>query len=174
MMQIMTPEIPTGSRALPVHMRAALFLLAAATLGSSCAVAPDAATKGGNVELRTIGKGTNAADADSASAMAVFDDVTYQATWAAKINEGEVPKVDLAKEAVVFVFAGMRNTGGYSVDVRGAKIEGETLILDAVVHGPPPGGMVSQVITYPYAVVAVTPRAFRSVRWYETAQAPRR
>jgi len=170
----MTPEIIPGSRALLHRMRAAPFLLAAAILGNTCAVAPSAGTIGGNVELRTIGRGTNAADADAAEAMAVFDQATYQATWAKNIGEGEAPKADFAKEAVVFIFAGMRNTGGYSVDVRGAKIEGQTLILDAVVSGPPPGGIVAQVITYPYAVVAVTPRAFESVRWHETVQATQR
>jgi hypothetical protein len=70
----------------------------------------------------------------------------------------------------VFLFAGMHNTGGYSVEARGATLEGDVLVIDAVVHGPPPGAITTQVITYPFAVISVTPRGFRSVRWHETAQ----
>jgi len=126
------------------------------------------------VQVRTISEGGSALDAPDAHTVAALDEASFRSTWSARVGAEEPPPVDFSKEAVVFVFAGMRNTGGYSVDVRGAKVEGDTLVLDAVVQGPPAGAIVTQVITYPYAVVAVTPRAFRSVRWHETAKANQR
>jgi hypothetical protein len=126
------------------------------------------------VEIRGISEGGSAIDAPNAHTVVALDDATFRSTWSARVGAEEPPRVDFSKEAVVFVFGGMRNTGGHSVDVRGAKVEGDTLVLDAVVEGPPAGAIVTQVITYPYAVVAVTPRAFRSVRWHETAKANQR
>lgn len=120
--------------------------------------------------MRTIAKGGNAANAESAAAVPAFDEAAYHAIWKNQVGTGEAPQVDFSKEAVVFLFAGMRNTGGYSIEARGATVEGDVLVIDAVVNGPPPGAITTQVITYPYAVISVTPRGFRSVRWHETAQ----
>jgi hypothetical protein len=175
MMLIMTPEIRDGSRALPQVMKAAVLLCAALITINGCTVTPAAEPAGGeSVQVRKIAEGGNALDAQNADTVAAFDDGTFRSTWSARVGTDEPPRVDFSKEAVVFVFGGMRNTGGYSVDIRGAKVEGETLVLDAVVEGPPAGAIVTQVITYPYAVVAVTPRAFRSVRRNETAKAHQR
>lgn len=126
------------------------------------------------MQLRTLSTGGSADDASLPETVAAFDEASFRSTWSKRVGAGEIPRVDFSKEAAVFVFGGMRNTGGYSVDVRGATLDGDALVLDAVVNGPPPGAIVTQVITYPFAVVAVTPRAFRSVRWHETAQAPQR
>jgi hypothetical protein len=174
-MLIMTPEIRSGSRLLPQGMKATVLLCAALLSVNDCTVAPPPESKEGEtVQVRTIGKGGNALDAENPDSVAAFDDATFRSTWTKRVGEGDPPSVDFSKEAVVFVFGGMRNTGGYSVDVRGARVEGDALILDAVVQGPPPGAIVTQVITYPYAVVAVTPRGFRKVRWDETAKARQR
>jgi len=81
------------------------------------------------------------------------------------IGGGEMPNVDFSREAVVFLFAGTRNTGGYSVEPQSATLEGETLIVDATVKGPPRDAIVTQVITSPYAVVTVDVRKFGDVQW---------
>jgi len=141
-MQIMTPEIRGGSRALPEHMRAPVLLFAAVAFGGMCAVAPPPVSKttGGDVQVRTISAGGNAANTpEPVTPVPAFDDATYRKNWSAFIGQGEAPNVDFTKEAVVFLFAGMRNTGGYSIEVRGAKLDGETLVVDAAVQGPPPG-----------------------------------
>jgi hypothetical protein len=174
MMLIMTPEIHAGSRAFPQGMKTAILICAALISFDGCTMAPASEAAGGNLQLRKVSEGGNALDAPNAETVAAFDDATFRSMWTARVGAGDPPRVDFSKEAIVFVFGGMRNTGGYSVDVRGAQVEGDALVLDAVVQGPPPGAIVTQVITYPYAVVAVTPRAFRSVRWHETAKAHQR
>lgn len=175
MMLIMTPEIHSGSRLLPQRMKGPFLLCAALLFVNDCTVAPTPQSKEGDtVQVRAIGKGGNALDAEQPDSVVAFDDETFRSTWTTRVGGGEPPSVDFSKEAAVFVFGGMRNTGGYSVEVRKANIEGDALVLDVVVHGPPPGAIVTQAITYPYAVVAVTPRGFRKVRWDETAKARQR
>jgi hypothetical protein len=137
-------------------MRAAFVLLFL-----TCATAA-----GGAVELRTIASGPNAAAKPArAEAVATFDDESYRRLWSAMIGAGNPPAVDFANESVVFLLAGPKPTGGWTIDARGATIEGETLVVDASVKAPPPGAIVTQAFTSPWVVVAVKSRAFKDVRW---------
>lgn len=157
-------------------MRPLAAALVSALLLGGCAAAPATTaentaqttaaeqTNGGPVELRILSSGAYGAS-DRRGAAAAFDEQTYRAKWAELVGEGQPPAVDFAREAVVFVTGGQKSTGGYSVQVRGARVEGETLLLDAAVQGPPAGGMTSQALTNPYAVVAVKGAAFQDVRW---------
>lgn len=143
-----------------------IVLVAALAFANACTVsgATEGAT-GGVVEIREIGSGAFGA-AESVQAVAAFDDAGYRAQWRALVNpDQQPPAVDFASESAVFILGGQRATGGYSVVVNGATLEGETLVVDAVVEGPPAGAIVSQVITSPYAVIAVKSRAFKSVQW---------
>ncbi|HEX2061789.1 MAG TPA: protease complex subunit PrcB family protein, partial [Thermoanaerobaculia bacterium] len=115
--------------------------------------------------IREIGSGAFAA-AESAQAVAAFDETGYRAQWRSLVSpDQQPPAVDFATESAVFILGGQRPTGGYSVVVNGAALEGETLVVDAIVEGPPAGAITTQVITSPYAVIAVKSRAFRNVRW---------
>jgi len=124
------------------------------------------AATGGNptVNLRTVNSGSYS-EATQRAAVAAFDDETFRKTWTTMIGGSEMPSIDFSREAVVFLFAGTRNTGGYAVEPRSVSVEGETLIVDAGVKGPPRDAMVTQVITSPYAVIAVDSRNFKDVRW---------
>ena len=59
-------------------------------------------------------------------------------------------KIDFSKTAVVAAFAGEKNMGGYSVN-----IEQNADKISVKVAAPPKGGMVTQVITAPFAVALV-------------------
>jgi hypothetical protein len=61
------------------------------------------------------------------------------------------PGVDFEKQAIVAAFAGTKNTGGYSVEITrsGEKIS-------VAVKNPPPGAMVTEALTMPYKVAAVS------------------
>lgn len=125
-----------------------------------------ATAAGGPVELRTISRGANAAAKPSQpQAISAADESAYRRLWPSTIGAGEPPAVDFAKESVVFLLAGEKPTGGWSVEARGAVVEGETLVVDAVIHAPPPGAIVTQAFTSPYAVIAVNTKAYKDVRW---------
>ena len=118
------------------------------------------------MEQRIIATGTNAAlDPDAPRAFAVKTADEYRGTWVQTIGGGEPPEVDFARESVVILLGGQRRTGGWRVTPRGVSLEGRTLVVDAGVQGPPPDAIVTQALTSPYAVIAVSTKDFDDVRW---------
>jgi hypothetical protein len=59
-------------------------------------------------------------------------------------------QIDFNKQAVVAAFAGMKNSGGYQVDI--FKLQGR---INVLVKKPPTDAMVTQAITYPYQIAIV-------------------
>jgi hypothetical protein len=69
---------------------------------------------------------------------------------------------------VVFLLAGTRTSGGWSVEPAAVSVESDgTAVVVAKIKGPPAGSMVTQALTSPYAVVHVADRNVRKVRWAE-------
>jgi hypothetical protein len=139
----------------------ALLLLAVLGFTQSCT---NAAVTGGSLDIRTI-----AADASGAatekSAQFARDAETYRRLWDTLAGSGQAPAVDFTTESAVFVMAGQKRSGGYSVVVNGVSLDGKTLVIHATVQSPPPNAIVSLALTSPYAVVAVKNRTFDSVFW---------
>jgi hypothetical protein len=142
-------------------MRTAIALAALLVAGSCTA-----ASGGEKLEMRTISNGGNASTTpEEPRAVAAFDEETYKRLWTTMVGQDPMPEVDFTKEAVVLLFAGSRNTGGWSVEPKGVSLDGETLVVDATIQGPGRGDFVTMALTSPYAAIAVTPREFKDVRW---------
>lgn len=62
------------------------------------------------------------------------------------------PKGDPAYLAALW---GEKRTGGYSIEVDSARREGGRVVVKLDLREPPEGAMVTQAITYPYAIVAL-------------------
>jgi len=90
-------------------------------------------------------------DMSSPAMIVVQDANTFRNLW----NNGEPPVIDFKKQTVVFLYAGEKMTGGFSIGVKSVKKRGKEIVIDAPIEGPPRGGVVTQVITHPYAVVAI-------------------
>ena len=147
-----------GGALLRLTMKAALLALTLV----GCANA----TSTGDVSMRVLTTGGYAAaQSESPRAIAVKTADEYRAAWQEQIGSGDAPQADFAKESVVLLLAGLRRSGGYSVEPRGVRIEGRTLVVDAEVKTPPPGSMTTQALTSPYAVIAVDTKSFDDVRW---------
>lgn len=144
---------------------ASLALLAALLFTTSCtangAVAEGAQT--GPVEFRTLSTSTYAQAQEPAN-IVVTDEATYRRTWETMIGSGEAPQPEFATDTVIFLFGGMRPTGGYAYEVRSVRLEGDTLIVDGGVKSPPRGAPVTQALTSPHTVIAVKSRAIKNVR----------
>jgi hypothetical protein len=161
----MTPEIAPGSKLLRKQMRlfaafATLFFASACTNAGAAAGTAAAADPG----FRTVGNAAYAARTERGAVVAT-DEAAYRNAWDSMIGTGEAPAIDFAAETAVFLFGGQRSTGGYSVEVRGVTLDGDTLVIDGGVKAPPPGSITTQALTSPYAVIAVESRAIRNVRW---------
>jgi hypothetical protein len=157
----MTPEFGDGSRLFVLDMRTlALF----ATLVFAAACTTQGAAEG-PLTFRKVAEGGFAATSEGPFAVASTDIQGYHRTWQELVQEKHPPAIDLDTESALFLFAGERNTGGYWIELKGVALEGETLVVDAIVHGPDPAALVIQAITKPYLVAAVKTKAFRDVRW---------
>jgi hypothetical protein len=143
-------------------MRTAIALLTI-LIATSCTAA-GSGEKG--AEMQKIADGGYAATTpEKPRAVAAFDEESYERIWSSMVGEDPRPQVDFAKNAVVFLFAGSRPTGGWTVEPKSVSVEGETLVVDAAINGPPRDGFASMALTSPYAVIAVIPRTFKDVRW---------
>lgn len=148
-------------------MRAALLL---ATLAFNTCTTANVAEKSeaDPVEIQTLARGSYAVDESGPKAVLATSDDDYRRQWKALIGEDDIPAADFGKGVVVFLVGGMRNTGGWSITPTSARIEADgTAVVEAKVQGPPPGGITTQAITYPYAVVLIRSRDVKKVRWPE-------
>lgn len=59
------------------------------------------------------------------------------------------------EEAFIAVFWGKKNTGGYTIEIESARVEGDRVSITLARSSPPEGAIVSQALTYPYAVAAL-------------------
>lgn len=143
-------------------MRAALLL--AVFLSTACSAASGGVED--EVTMTTLGQGAYAASRGERTAVLATSADEYQSLWSQSIGGAQAPPaVDFSRNVVVFLLAGPRNTGGWSIAPRSVAVEGDTAIIDAPVNGPPPDAMVTQAFTYPWAAVAVQSRDVKSVRW---------
>lgn len=139
-----------------------LILLLGLMLTSSCSTVEEP------VKFRTISEGSySAATPARAEAHIALDAASYERLWDQLIGRGERPAVDFTSEVAVFLMAGEKRSGGYGVEAKAATVEGERLVVDAVVTSPEPGMMVTQALTSPWKLIAVSRRDVKNVRWDE-------
>jgi hypothetical protein len=62
---------------------------------------------------------------------------------------------DAGRGAYLAAYWGEKPTGGYSLGVRSARLEGERVTVRLALEEPPPDAVVTQALTYPYAVAVV-------------------
>ena len=137
------------------------LLLAALFIFVSCVSAGSE-----EVKMRNVKGGSYATNGpDAPLAVVAFDDASMRSLWSRHVGNQEMPVIDFSQEAAVLLMAGTRSTGGWSVVPHSVSLDGDVLVVDAEIKGPPPGGMVTQVITHPWTVIAVPAGGFKSVRW---------
>ena len=107
------------------------------------------------VPIRSIDKGIES-QMDNARQATARSAVDWAKLWNLHAGERARPAVDFSKEMVVAVFLGSRPTAGFSIEIVGAREEGAALIVQYRETRPPQaGGVVAQILTSPYHIVAV-------------------
>ena len=145
-------------------MTVAILLVATLLLPVACTAAQGNANDK-EVTMTTISRGPNAASRSGPVAILATTEADYRSRWSSLVGRGDAPAVDFSRSVVVFLLAGERNTGGWSVEPKGVTVEGTTAVVDAEVRGPAPDMIVTQALTYPYAVVSIDSRDVDTVRW---------
>jgi hypothetical protein len=82
--------------------------------------------------------------------------------WRAVGQDAPRP-LDPAREMAIVVFLGARRTGGYAVEITGVETSSEGVIVTTRESAPPPGAMVTQALTQPWAL-ALVPASDRPVQ----------
>ena len=88
----------------------------------------------------------------------------WNALWRLHAPDRPQPKIDFGREMVAAVFLGSRPTAGFAIDVVGAKEAAGALVVQYRETRPAKGTLSAQVITSPYAIVAL-PRRDGAVRF---------
>lgn len=107
--------------------------------------------------LRSLARGSQSG-VKKADRVVVKSQDEWAALWkrhAGEAQADDLPKVDWSKEMVLGAFMGTRNTGGYAIQITGAKEQDGKLVVQVEAKVPKPGGFVTQTITSPFHLVAV-------------------
>lgn len=75
----------------------------------------------------------------------------WQDLWKRAFSK-EAPPVDFSKYFAVAVFAGPRNTGGFSVEFLPPEGGGSSIVIPYRIKAPRPGAFVTMSFTQPFAV----------------------
>jgi hypothetical protein len=112
----------------------------------------------------------------------IQDAAAFEKSWAAKaVPAEEARKIDFAKQTVLAVATGTRNTGGFSIAVtaiydnpefgprRGEAATPAKVTVSVVETKPKPDALLIQVITSPWQVVVI-PKTAKPVEFRVTAK----
>ena len=77
----------------------------------------------------------------------------WEALWKAHATARPAPAVDFSSEMVAAVFLGARPSGGFGVEITGARLDGETLVIHYVEQRPGRRDVVTQMLTSPFHIV---------------------
>jgi hypothetical protein len=122
--------------------------------------------------FRTLQAGSYASQSVTAPQLIVARDaVTFRNAWNIYVRQGEPPAIDFKKETAVFLFAGRKNTGGYSIEVKSVKTSGKQIVIDAAIKPPPPDSFSTQALTSPFVVIAIEKPNMTAVHWVDGKKA---
>jgi len=124
-----------------------------------------------SLKHRTLASGGSPGAAGTRQLTLAATPDAYQSLWSAIVGAGDPPPIDFSRETALFIVAGRRPTGGYAIAVKRLEREGDTLVVDAPVTAPPSGSMNIQVLTSPFAVVAIEKSGVTRTRWIDGAEA---
>jgi hypothetical protein len=121
-----------------------------------------------NLEYRLTEKGSDIAVRDPSPSIAVFTEegdfnTFYNYLHMNKIPLPGPPEIDFSGSLLLFVSYGEQRTAGYFIEVKKVYDRKGTLVVQAVLLGPPEGSMSAQVITCPYLLMTVPSGDFHRV-----------
>ncbi len=77
------------------------------------------------------------------------------AASASGLSRSGITVPDAGEGTYLAVFWGEKPTGGYSVEITSARVEGDRVTIRISLKDPPSDAMVTQALTYPYATAVI-------------------
>lgn len=104
------------------------------------------------VPFDTVAQGTQSAIEARREAVARTA-AEWKTLWREHAPDDPAPAVDFGTSMVVAVFAGYRNTAGYTATITAIEKDGATLVVTWQEGKPPRDAMLAQVLTFPFHIV---------------------
>lgn len=79
----------------------------------------------------------------------------WRRAYGNQMSPPPAPQVDFSRSGVAAVFLGTRSSGGYGVDVRDVRQEGDVVVVDLDITEPAPGAFTTQALTHPWVMVEI-------------------
>jgi hypothetical protein len=111
-----------------------------------------------SVDFTTIRQGSNSYIKE-ARTVVVRTSAEWTALWKQHAGEGKPPSVDFSTAIVVGVFAGSRQTAGYTAEITRIEKQGDSLVVTYAEKGPGRDDMVAQMLTAPFHFVRTAAHA---------------
>ena len=149
---------------MPIYIRAGC-LLAVTLLASGCASSRTETTEGGPLARQITQSAHCGLTAPGHVHLASREEVQrLEALPGRNLSLESLKKIDFEREHLVLAAIGQKPTGGYSVILGSSEIRSGTLELRVRVTEPAPGTMVTQALTTPCAVIAVTAEGWDDIQ----------
>jgi PrcB C-terminal len=146
-------------------MKSASLILTIALIAGCATAAPKS-----TMSFRMLQQGAFASSSnDRPSVLVARDAETYRRLWNVVIESGTAPQADFAKESVIFLIDQQRFTGGHAIAAEEVTIDGGTAVVKVAATHPQRGTAVTQVLTVPFAVIAVPKAKIAGARWVDAA-----
>lgn len=81
-----------------------------------------------------------------------------------KLALKQLRAIDFEREHLLLVGLGQKTTGGYGLTLQSAEIRDDVLELKMAVRRPAKDAMVTQALTTPCAVIAISPKEWEQLR----------
>jgi hypothetical protein len=124
-----------------------------------------AAAVAAGIPFTTVAKG-DASEQETVRQATVRTPAEWQALWKDHSLNEKLPVVDFTSKMVVGVFLGTKPSTGYEVEIVGARVDGEALVVEYVQRQPKRGTMAAQILTEPFHLVTL-PRHTGQVRFVQ-------
>lgn len=149
---------------MPIHIRA-VCLLAATLLASGCASSRSETAEGGPLARQINQSAHCGLTAPGHVHLTSREEVQrLEALPGRNLSLETLKTVQFEREHIVLVAIGQKRTGGYSVTLDSSEIRSGTLELRVRVAEPAPGTIVTQALTTPCAVIAVTAEGWDDIQ----------
>lgn len=149
---------------MPIHFRAGCMLIAT-LLVSGCASSRSETAEGGPLARQITQSAHCGLTAPGHVHLTSRQEVErLEALPGRNLSLEALKNIEFEREHVVLAAIGQKPTGGYSVTLDSSEIRGETLELTVRVTEPAPGTMVTQALTTPCAVIAVTAEGWEDIQ----------
>ena len=109
------------------------------------------------IDFSVLATGYNSAYKGTRTLQLITNRDDWEEVWRSigKGTAGLMPEVSFDTRAILVVYQGLKNTGGYAISVADIRREGMTIIVRASEQSPKPGDFVTEALTSPFVAVSI-------------------